>query len=354
MALVPPLKARPEGYGARLVSGLHVLGWRAARATAWTSAGLLAIAMLAGLVRVLPWIVSPTIPFRVVLPFARAIFAASLETTLLCAPPIGWALASAWLVERGEARALFAIGQSPGRIVRSSLPAAIAFTALAGVAALAWGTEAAAPGRLARSLIAEAKRSCEGPTKPRAADVPFVGITWLCFPAIPAEAAAPPRLVGSLPGESGAFTAVEVTVSDDLRALWFDEMRLLFGRTQNIRVRAGEARIVGLSPWGRASNVPPALRAGLLSSTGAVVALLASWAVLAGSVARRFGSLLIGAAGPVAALLVLSSLERASHGVAVYFAVPAAGLCGWAAAVFVVRAVRLLPSRLAGAQRGHK
>jgi hypothetical protein len=231
---------------------------------------------------------------------------------------------------------------------------AIAFTAMAGVAALAWGTEAAAPGRLARSLIVEAKRSCEGQTKPRAADVPFVGVTWLCFPPVPAGAAAPPRLAGTLPGESGAFTAAEVTVSDDLRALWFREMRLLFGRTQNIRVRAGEARIIGLSPWGRASNVRPALRAGLLSSTGAAVALLASWAVLAGSVARRFGSLLIGAAGPVAALLVLSSLERASHGAAVYFAVPAAGLCGWAAAVSAVRIVRLVPLPWARAQRGDK
>jgi hypothetical protein len=300
-----------------------------------TGVAVLSVALLAGLVRVLPWIVAPTIPLRVVLPFTRALFAASLETTLLCAPPLGWALASAWLVERGEARALFAIGQSPTKIVRSSVPVALAFTALAGVAALAWGTEAAAPGRLARSLVDQAKRSCEEKATPRAADVPFVGVTWLCFPP-----RARPRLTGVLPGEAGAFTAADVTVSDDLRSLQFLDMELLFG-SGNIRVRAGEARIHGLSPWGRASNLPPALRALLLSFTGTLLAMIASWTVLAGSMSRRLASLLVGGAGPVAAVLVLSHLERARHGVGIYAAVPAVGVCGLMLAVLVVRAGRL-------------
>jgi hypothetical protein len=319
----------------------NILGRRAAKATALAGAAVLVVALLAGLVRVLPWIAAPTIPLRVVLPFARALFAASLETTLLCAPPIGWALASAWLVERGEARALFALGQSPARIVGSSFPVALAFTALAGVAALAWGTEAAAPGRLARSLVDEAKRSCEGQTVPRAADVPFVGVTWLCFP--PASGAASgssrPRLTGALPGGAGAFTAADVTVSDDLRSLQFLDMRLLFGDKANIRVRAGEARITGLSPWGRASNLPPALRALLLSSTGTLLAMLASWSVLLGSIARRVGSLLVGGAGPAAAALVLSQLERAHHDLALYLAVPAIGLFGLAVAAVAARLV---------------
>jgi hypothetical protein len=315
---------------------MQIIGRRAARATGWTSAAILIVAMLAGLVRVLPWIVAPTIPMRVVVPFARALFAASLETTLLCAPPIGWALASAWLVDRGEARALFAIGQSPARIVATSLPVALAFAALAGVAALAWGTEAAAPGRLARSLVEQSKRSCAAQPSPAINDVPFVGVTWLCFGR--ASQAGGPRLAGALPGASGAFTAADMTVSDDLRSLEFRDMRLLFGEATAVRVHAAEARIQGLSPWGRASNVRPGMRALLLSFTGAALALLASWSVLTGFIARRLASLLIGAAGPLAAVLVFSRLERTTHGVASYLAVPAAGLCGWAAGVLVVHA----------------
>jgi hypothetical protein len=337
-----PFRRASSAHGWRVA--WDILGRRAATATGLVGAAVLVVALLAGLVRVLPWIVAPTIPLRVVLPFARALFAASLETTLLCAPPLGWALASAWLVERGEARALFAIGQSPTRIVRSSVPVAFAFTALAGVAALAWGTEAAAPGRLARSLVDEAKRSCEGQTAPRAADVPFVGVTWLCFPPAsskPRAAGARPRLTGALPGGTGAFTAADVTVSDDLRSLQFLEMELLFGGAGNIRVHAGEARITGLSPWGRASNLPPAVRALLLSFTGTILAMLASWTVLASSVSRRLASLLVGGAGPAAAVLVLSHLEHARHGVAVYVAVPVVGLGGLALAVLAVRAGRL-------------
>src|SRR6185369_17827516 len=126
------------------------------------------------LVRVLPWIVAPNVPLRVALPFARALFVVGLETTLLCAPPIGWALACSTLVERGEARALFALGQSPTRIVRATALPALGFAALAASAALAWGTEAAAPGRLARSLVTESRRACAGEAATRAAHIPFV------------------------------------------------------------------------------------------------------------------------------------------------------------------------------------
>src|SRR6478609_220082 len=110
------------------------------------AAAIMGVATLAGLVRVLPWIVAPNVPLRVALPFAQALFAVGLETTLLCAPPIGWALAASTLVERGEARALFAIGLSPARVVRSTIGFAAAFAALSALAALAWGAEASAPG----------------------------------------------------------------------------------------------------------------------------------------------------------------------------------------------------------------
>jgi hypothetical protein len=265
----------------------------------------------------------------VALPFARALFAVGLETTLLCAPPIGWALACSTLVERGEARALFALGLGPGRIVRATTVPALAFAALAALSALAWGTEAAAPGRLARSLVEQSRRACAGEVAPRAAHIPFVGVTWLCF-----EGRAP-RLSGTLPGGGGAFTAADLAISDDLRSLHFADMRLLVGEKGTIRVNVREAEISGLSPWGRASNLRPALRALVLSTTGMGLALLAALYVLARSVSHRLTSLLLGAAGPAAALLVLSRLEQGSHGSLAYAWVPISGVATLAAVTAV-------------------
>jgi hypothetical protein len=265
------------------------------------------------------------------MPFARALFAVGLETTLLCAPPIGWALSASTLIERGEARALFAIGLGPARVVRASVAAALGFAAMAALAALVWGTEAAAPGRLARSLVEQSKRSCAGEVTPRAAHIPFVGATWLCFQQHP------PRLSGALPGGGGTFTATDLAISDDLRSLHFSDMRLLLGEAGNIRLHVDEAHVTGLSPWGRASNLRPAFRAALLSLTGAGLALLSSLFVLAGSVSNRLLSLLMGGAGPVAALLVMSRLEQGDHLPGVYALVPLAGLAGLLGVTGVVR-----------------
>jgi hypothetical protein len=286
---------------------------------------------LAGAIRVLPWIVAPSVPLRVALPFARALFAVGLETTLLCAPPIGWALACSTLVERGEARAFFALGLSPARVVRATLLPALGFAALAAVAALAWGTEAASPGRLARSLVEQSRRSCAGEVAPRAAHIPFVGVTWLCF-----ERTAP-RLSGELPGGGGTFSAADLVISDDLRSLDFSDMRLLLGESGKIRVSVRDAHVAGLSPWGRASNLRPAVRAVLLSSTGAGLALLASLYVLARSVSGRLLSLVLGGVGPVAALLTLSRLEQADHGSWAYLWVPVAGVAALTAAMVATR-----------------
>jgi hypothetical protein len=199
------------------------------------------------------------------------------------------------------------------------------------MAALAWGTEAAAPGRLARSLVEQSKRSCSENVGPRTAHIPFVGVTWLCF-----EGRAP-RLSGQLPGGGGTFTAADLTISDDLRSLHFSDMRLLLGARDDMRLRAREAHVTGLSPWGRASNLRPGLRALLLSTTGAGLALLAALFVLTRSVSQRLPALLIGGAGPVASLLVLSRLEQGDHGSLAYVGVPLAGLLGLGLSVAVSR-----------------
>jgi hypothetical protein len=280
---------------------------------------ILGVAVLAGAVRVLPWIVAPHVPLGVAAPFARALLAVGMETTLLAAPSIGWAFAAAVLVERGEARALFATGVSPAGVVRTTILAAFTFAALTAVASLAWGREAAAPGRLARALIAESKASCRG-AGDRAAFVPFVELTWLCFPD------AEPRLAGQLPGGGGAFSAGDLSISDDLRSLEFSDLRILLGDKGSITVRAQKAEIRGLAPWGRGSNLAAPLRAVLLAITGFTLALLGATMVLARSIAHRLRSLLVGAAGPIGALIALSRLEQGEHAPWTYLAVPAAGL----------------------------
>lgn len=298
---------------------MNVVARRSARATAWAGGAILGIAVLAGAVRVLPWIVAPHVPLAVALPFARALFAVGMETTLLAAPPIGWAFAAAVLVERGEARALFATGASPAGIVRTTIVAALAFAALTALASLTWGREAAAPGRLARALVAESKASCRGGGD-GAAFIPFVGLTWLCFPG------AEPRLSGQLPAGGGAFSARDLSISDDLRSLEFADLRLLLGEKGKVAVRAQSAEIRGLAPWGRGSNLAAPLRALLLAITGPALALLGATIVLARSIAHRLRSLLVGTAGPIGALLALSRLEQGEHAPWTYLAVPAAGL----------------------------
>ena len=300
--------------------GMNVVARRAARTSAYAGLAVLGVAILAGAVRVLPWILAPHVPLRVAFPFARALFAVGLETTLLVAPPLGWALAAATLVERGEARALFATGTSPAGVVRMTLVALLGFAVLTAVTSLAWGREAAAPGRLARSLVAPSKHSCAGATTQRAAFVPFMDVTWLCFPG------APPRLAGKLPTGGGFFSARDLSISDDLRSVDFADLRLMLGEKGAVRVRAEQGHVHGLAPWGRGSNLAPTERALLLSSTGALLALLAAHIVLARAIAHRLLALLVGGAGPSAALIVMSRLEQGDHRAWIYIAVPAAGV----------------------------
>ena len=290
-------------------------------ATAQVSVAILALVILAGTVRVLPWLVAPHVPFRVALPFARALFALGLETTLLAAPPIGWAFCAAVLVERGEARALFATGTSPAGVVRTTLVAAAGFALLTATASLVSGREAAAPGRLARALITESKESCgKQDAGGRSAYVPFVGLTWLCFPD------APPRLAGQLPTGGGSFSARDLSISDDLRSLELADLRLMLGEKGTITVRAEQAHVRGLAPWGRGSNVSAWQRALLLSLTGAAMALVSAGVVLARSIAHRLFSLLVGGVGPIASLVVMSRLEQGDHAPVTYLFVPAVGL----------------------------
>src|SRR5512143_2958280 len=102
------------------------LGRRALRNSAVALAVVLALACSGGLVRLLPWLLAPEVPFEVTLPFARALGASATETAFLFGVPLGFGLAAASFVERGEARALAALGASPYLIAGSIAPHAAA------------------------------------------------------------------------------------------------------------------------------------------------------------------------------------------------------------------------------------
>ena len=326
--------------------GLYrVLALPALRLTGLVAALVLALGLFAGAVRVLPILLASALPLGLLFPLARGVLGMSLEAALFVAPPLAWALAAAALVERGEARALSAIGIRPSRIVASAWPAALVIAAAAGVAGLSWGREAVAPGRLVRELVSGARAACEeasaarspgsgaakgAPIAPIAVDIPSLGFSWVCFPG------AEPRILGpaplGAPRSAAVLSASAIDLSDDLRAIRLKDATLSMppaapSPLASARLHAAEVAITGLAPIGRASNICVALRALLLSASAAAIASLAAGIVLTRSIRSRPRALAVGLVGPAAALMVFSSLERSPAPPFAYITVPIAGLC---------------------------
>src|SRR5437660_175150 len=94
-------------------SSMHPLSRAAAKSSAIWCGGLAVAALFAGAVRILPWVLDPSVPMRVALPFARGVAELAIEAAILVGWPIGWALAAHRFAERGEARAMMLLGESP-------------------------------------------------------------------------------------------------------------------------------------------------------------------------------------------------------------------------------------------------
>jgi hypothetical protein len=143
-------------------AALRVFGLPAARNASFVAGGVFGVAILAGAVRILPLLLTPGVPAEVAWPLGRGVAGVALETALFVAPPLGWALAAAKLVDRGEARALFALGVRPWTIVLGAWPAAVLLAAgpgrpRRGVVG-ARGRGAGAPGAAARRRCAHGLR----------------------------------------------------------------------------------------------------------------------------------------------------------------------------------------------------
>lgn len=288
------------------------------------SLGTSAVALVAGAVRVMPWVLEPDVPWRVALPFARTLAAIALEAAILVGFSIGVALACARFAERGEARVLELLGERPSRTTLRLMPQALGFAALVAVASAIGGVDASAPGTVATSLIEQGRTSCAHASERTTYSVPLVGVTWLCSPNAPA------RLYGHGPGGMSkvSFTAERAHVEGDMRRIDLDEATLMLGDTAEApRATLHAFTLRGLSPWASASTLPPWTRALVMASSTLVCALLGAWGALRRMARTPLAALLVGASGPLAALGVMRALERSdAHTASFLWIVPIAAI----------------------------
>jgi hypothetical protein len=319
---------------------------RAARVSALTACSAIAtVGLVAGTVRILPWLLDPDVPLRVAAPFARGLAALALESAFVVGWPVGWALACVAFVERGEARVLLTLGERPAYTVRRLAPqgAALALM-LAGVAAVS-GADATEPGRVATELMSAARSSCAAAHVPSTYLVPFTSMTWLCAPG------REPRVAGTLPGAMGrdvVITAKDARIAGDFRSIELDDARVgvgFGGVTSPVAVHAGVLFMHGMAPWAHASTLVPALRALLLAMSAWVASSLSAYGALRSWVRGRIGAIVLGAAGPVAALGLMRALERADAPALAFVAVPLAAAAAAAlASLLFARAARFRSS----------
>jgi hypothetical protein len=318
---------------------------RSAVRAAWVATGLLFAAASVGvMIRVLPWALEPSIPWGTLAPFAKSLAEVAVEVSLMMGLPMGWAMAAGRFVERGEFRALAALGESPFRTMTRLLPQAFPFVALLLVTSTLLGRDAAAPGRVVNALLAEGRAACAPGETHR---VPFVSATWLCFSS--PEGASAPRLVGRAPLGGILFSAEGASVSDDLRRLELSDAQLSLAPAahdpsvppRRVRVHVGSLVLRGLAPWARASALPPLLRGGLVAFSSLAAGVTVVFGIFRAYRRRvgRFASLALGATGPLVALGTLRALELRvpdhSPGVwlLLFAAVPLASIAGAALAV---------------------
>ena len=294
---------------------------RSARTSALVASSVVALAgVVAGAVRVLPWLLDPDVPWRVAAPFARGLAAVAIESALLVGWPVGWAVACFRSVESGEARVLQTLGESPATTLKRLLPQGAALGMALAATALVCGTDASAPGRVATELVAGARGACSKVSAPTTYVIPFTGMTWLCAPGRQA------RLAGAVPGVVGGavVTATSARISGDFRAIELDDARLALPGDPSTVVKVGTLSLRGMAPWAHASTLPAALRALLLAIAALSTACVAAYSVLRRAPRARGGAIALGALGPIVALGVLRSLERSGAPPGAFLLVPVA------------------------------
>lgn len=335
-------------------------GWRGAtpliaRVVGWSvaaSLGLSAAAILAGLVRLLPWLIHPDVPWSQARVFAEGLLALALEAALFVGIPLGSCLAAASFVRRGEARALETLGASPWTTMRGVVPVLAGLSGVLVGISLRSGNDAAKPGALATELVHRAKQACARAETPKAIPIPFTELAWLCFPRTEVQEGAQ-WLTGRAPGGLRAtFVARGANIDGDFRRIQLTEATVMIPTTPNTLAKMDRLVLSGLAPFAHASGIPViartlslALSACLGSAAGVFANLRARRRVVARSLA-----LVHGLAVPLCVLGLLRALERA-HGNPLWLgALPLASLVAiWASTFTFLRAGPILRRRAGAA-----
>ena len=285
----------------------------------------LGLAVSAGLVRLLPWLVAPSVPLEVAGPFARALLESGLEAAFLIGLPAGTALGMARMTGLGETRALMALGYSPGQLLRELLPIGLGFVAIFVGAQSLLDSGGNRPGQFARQLISEAKQGCADTKTPHSFWVPVVDVTWLCFGDTP-------RVTGAFPGAGGKvwFTATELVPSDDLRTIELENLSLV-ARTESkktrLRLRTKNARIAGLPSWGRGQQLRAWQRSLCVGTAALTTTLAVAWLLYRRrKPCGRVLALGLGLASPLLVLTLLKSMTTWGAPFWAFSALPALGV----------------------------
>ncbi len=313
--------------------------------------------------RLLPWVLDPQVTFRLAWPFARGLLTLAGEAALLVGWPIGWALAGARFVERGEARAVAALGQSPVECVLGLRVQGALFACALGAVSFLGGRDASEPGRVVTDLLERGRETCAEVSEQTSYAVPFVGATWLCSPG------QAPRLAGHGMGRlsRAMFTAARARVSGDLREISMIGARLLLnsgasggpgpgagvgagagagggpgGGANLVNVQAAELHLRGLPPFAHASAVSPLARAAAYALAGAVAATSALLLILRGTLRGRLAAIVVAAAGSLVPMGMMRAIEPRLSGGGGLVALPVAAC---AAVLLATACLSRLPGR---------
>jgi hypothetical protein len=181
-----------------LIARMRALAARCLRYFWLAAASTFLAGCIAGWVRLLPWLSAPELPWAALGPFVVELAIGAAQAAALLGVPLGAALGVLIFHERGEARALFALGVSPERCARTIATAL--FVPVLGVALAIGGARALLDSAPLESLVrtSEALRErCASAADPRAFPIPGTELSWLC------GSPATPLLVGPLPGSAG-------------------------------------------------------------------------------------------------------------------------------------------------------
>lgn len=304
---------------ARRLRALRAPARRALLAAAGASAVWAAVAVSAGVVRLLPLWLDPDLGGWAVRPLGETLAGWALEVAFAVGAPMGWALSMGRAEERGELRIFALSGIRPAWMLLAWLPELLVVVGLQAGFSYWSGRASSEPGTMAGALSHRAAAQCATARAPRAVPVPLMRAAWLCRPR---EA---PRLVLESPmGARPAWiTASGFEPSGDLSRIELHKAKL---RLAGVRARVGLLRVKGLPPFAQGSRIPAGWRAAVfsLSALGAVIAL--SLGRLGRRPARWFWSLGAGVSGPIATIASVRVVERSSVHLASLACVPLASI----------------------------